>query len=99
MANRPFDKLLLIGTAIARNGPLYCRAVVPFEAEDAWRDNEYSPWFLAHTDPARLTDDVICALYRAFDEKSDTEAFFGNLESQHGYLVLNSGPGSICWLE
>ena len=87
-----------LATALAKHGPLYCRAVVPFEAEHAWRENDYSPWFLCHTSWDMLADDVIDAFYQVFGDP-DLDTFFAHLERNCGYLVLNSGPGGVCWLE
>lgn len=93
------DNLSKIAVSITENGPLFCRAVVPSFASDAWRENDYSPWFVCHTDWEMLHDEVISRIFQDFRDESDLEAFFKALEIDHGYLVLDSGPGGVCWLE
>ena len=94
-----------IRSAIEKQGPLYCRAVVPAFAVKDFENGFYAPWYVAHVDADMISDKALARLAGDYADRygylfgtDGLSAFMKYLEQEHGYIGLFTYHDGYCTL-
>lgn len=82
----------------AKQQIIYVQTLYPQDVIDNRREQEYSPWYIGHTDQSKLTQTEIDNLRTKFlrqernVDSGDFMDLFLNFLEERGYVSFHSGP-------